>query len=75
ARRVKQLFFAFSDWLGDASVVVPGQWRRIIGTSRGVTSLNLKKTHNCAYFHHLAQKSVISDSFHPTVQCDLFFVG
>ncbi|AVZ82085.1 hypothetical protein DBV23_07295 [Edwardsiella ictaluri] len=35
-------FLAFSDWLGDVSAVVPGQWRRIIGTSRDVTSLNFK---------------------------------
>ncbi|AIJ08181.1 Hypothetical protein ETEE_1733 [Edwardsiella anguillarum ET080813] len=40
-----------------------------------MTSLNLKKILNCAHFHHLAQKNVISDSFHPTVQRDLFFVG
>ncbi|EFE21415.1 hypothetical protein EDWATA_03615 [Edwardsiella tarda ATCC 23685] len=36
--------FAFSAWLGDVVVVVPGQWWRIIGTSHEVTSLNFKKS-------------------------------
>ncbi|MFC0228533.1 hypothetical protein, partial [Serratia aquatilis] len=33
-----------ASWLGDLSVVVPGQWRRIIGSSENAATPNFKKS-------------------------------
>ncbi|MEX2943606.1 hypothetical protein, partial [Serratia fonticola] len=52
-----------SSWLGDLFVVVPGQWRRIIGSSQKGATPKFKKLFKRGFFRQNAAQGSISITF------------
>ncbi|WP_211254284.1 hypothetical protein, partial [Rahnella aquatilis] len=56
-------FFFFSSRPGDVSVVVPGQWRRIIGSSQKAATLKFTFFANRSLFRQFRPKWINTDRF------------
>ncbi|HHQ4313303.1 TPA: hypothetical protein ACSP7Z_003978, partial [Serratia fonticola] len=52
-----------SSWLGDLFVVVPGQWRRIIGSSQKGATPKFKKLFKRGFFRQNAVLFVVFATF------------